>query len=147
MTEKYYDIDNLIPAKQQGYFFCFTHLEDRPTSEKSPDPRYCQQCYNCLLKEWQTIKIQGGRSSKPEWLPVMPQNTMPAVDSDATVLVSDATLSNDVVQLSVTKTEKYCVVCNNSFPAKRSDAKYCGDKCRQIGHRQEKQLPLMARII
>lgn len=31
-----------------------------------------------------------------------------------------------------------CQYCNQPFKAKRSDAKYCSDKCRQNGHRAKK---------
>ncbi len=45
-------------------FFCYTCLEDKPATEASPDPRYCQGCYDFLTKE---AELLDGR--KPTWVP------------------------------------------------------------------------------
>ncbi len=45
-------------------FFCYTCLEDKPAIEASPDPRYCQGCYDFLTKE---AELLDGR--KPTWVP------------------------------------------------------------------------------
>ncbi len=46
-------------------FFCYTCLEDKDRKELSPDPRYCQGCYDFLLKEAEMLP--GGK--RPAWIP------------------------------------------------------------------------------
>ena len=36
-------------------FFCHACLEDKDGEELSPDSRYCQGCYNFLLKEAEVL--------------------------------------------------------------------------------------------
>ena len=50
--------------KEIGAFFCHTCLMDKPATEASPDPRYCQGCYDFLTKE---AELLDGR--KPTWVP------------------------------------------------------------------------------
>ena len=50
--------------KEIGAFFCHTCLEDKPATEASPDPRYCQGCYDFLKNE---AELLDGR--KPTWVP------------------------------------------------------------------------------
>jgi hypothetical protein len=45
-------------------FFCYACLIDKPAIEASPDPRYCQGCYDFLSKE---AGLLDGR--KPTWVP------------------------------------------------------------------------------
>jgi hypothetical protein len=47
-------------------FWCKTHLGDLPISEQSPDSRYCQDCYEFLLKEARLLSSHQGR---PNWIP------------------------------------------------------------------------------
>ena len=46
-------------------FFCNTCLTDRSTDVLSPDPRYCQGCYDFLLKEAELLP----QSKRPKWIP------------------------------------------------------------------------------
>lgn len=55
-------------------FYCYTCLENKPLTEQSPDPRYCNGCCDFLLKE--AKMLTGGK--RPSWIPrvpVAPQNT------------------------------------------------------------------------
>jgi hypothetical protein len=47
------------------HFYCKTHMTARPNSEKSPDPRYCQGCYEFLLNEAAMLSP----NKKPSWVP------------------------------------------------------------------------------
>lgn len=38
-------------VNEKGSFWCHACLEDRPATERSPDPRYCRQCHDFLVKE------------------------------------------------------------------------------------------------
>jgi hypothetical protein len=52
-------------------FFCHACLEDKTASEQSLDPRYCQGCYEFLLKEAELLS----NNKRPKWIPkTQPQN-------------------------------------------------------------------------
>jgi len=48
-----------------GTFFCKACLEDRLTAEASPDPRYCQFCFDFLTE--QAKQLPPGK--RPRWIP------------------------------------------------------------------------------
>jgi len=48
-------------------FFCKACLEDRPVAEASPDPRYCQFCFDFLRQE--AAQLPPGK--RPRWIPRM----------------------------------------------------------------------------
>ena len=50
-------------------FWCHACLDDKPASEASPDPRYCQGCYEFLLKEAELLPV----GKHPQWTPRTPQ--------------------------------------------------------------------------
>ena len=60
---------NLIKSPV-GLFWCYAHLQDLPLEKQSPDPRYCQKCFEVLSQE---AKDTGVRHSKkaPWWLPAV----------------------------------------------------------------------------
>lgn len=45
--------------------FCHACLEDKPATEASPDPRYCQGCYDFLLQEAEMLNP----GKYPGWVP------------------------------------------------------------------------------
>jgi len=49
--------------------FCHACLDDKPATEASPDPRYCQGCYDFLLKEAELLPV----GKHPQWAPRTPQ--------------------------------------------------------------------------
>lgn len=46
-------------------FFCQVCLEDKPPAATSPDPRYCQGCYDYLLVEASMLPA----TKRPAWIP------------------------------------------------------------------------------
>ena len=48
------------------HFWCETCLVARPLDDQSPDGRYCQGCYDFLLKEAEMLT---GHIKKPTWIP------------------------------------------------------------------------------
>ncbi len=46
-------------------FWCHACLDDKLASEASPDPRYCQDCYDFLLKEAEMLP----EGKRPAWIP------------------------------------------------------------------------------
>jgi len=51
--------------KRSGSFFCHACVVDKPVSEQSPDSRYCQGCYDFLLKEAEILSP----GKHPKWVP------------------------------------------------------------------------------
>lgn len=61
----YFDIKRDPEIEKAGGFFCEGCLVGKPAVEQSPDPRYCQGCYDFLLDE-ATLLPAGKR---PKWVP------------------------------------------------------------------------------
>jgi len=60
------DTSNLIKSKP-GMFWCYTHLADLPLEKQSPDPRYCQECFELFLHEVDDMKSSGNHH-KSWWM-------------------------------------------------------------------------------
>lgn len=50
-------------------FCCHACLMDKPANEQSPDPRYCQGCYEVLEQE-ASLLTERGYTKHPAWWPV-----------------------------------------------------------------------------
>lgn len=101
------------------HFFCQTHQTAVPVENRSPDPRYCQDCYNFLKR--------------------VASCTETGLTGDAMGLGVDKRqrgVESDGLQVSVTKT---CIFCGNIFTAQRISARYCSAKCRVAANRKAKQ--------
>jgi hypothetical protein len=48
-----------------GAFFCHACVMDKPVTEASPDSRYCQGCYDFLLKEAELLPV----NKRSGWIP------------------------------------------------------------------------------
>lgn len=48
------------------HFWCETCMMARPVDDRSPDPRYCQNCFDFLLKEAEMLSPKQGH---PDWIP------------------------------------------------------------------------------
>lgn len=58
--------EKMVAREPKDYpFFCHACLEDKLADENSPDPRYCQWCYDFLLKE----AGMDSSWSKKDWVP------------------------------------------------------------------------------
>lgn len=68
-----FDIKGDIATEKVGGFFCGACLMGKPLDDISPDPRYCQGCYEFLNQE-ATILPQGRR---PKWVPRISPRTPP----------------------------------------------------------------------
>lgn len=66
----YFDTKRDIEIEKAGGFWCHTCLVSHPATEQSPDPRYCQGCYEFLLKEAEMLSP----GKYPKWIP-KPQRT------------------------------------------------------------------------
>jgi hypothetical protein len=80
-------------------FFCKTHLQDLPISERSPDARYCQSCYDFLLKE--ASMLSPGKV--PEWTPS--PSRYPVSDAVRQTTDSGKVVDSTVMGVENTKTK------------------------------------------
>ena len=86
-------------------FFCYTCLEDKDRKELSPDPRYCQGCYDFLLKEAEMLP--GGK--RPAWIPKEGKiGHQKSIQVSGDVVLNMSTLNDkksevDIIQPSVGK--------------------------------------------
>ena len=65
----YFDIKKDIEIEKAGGFFCSACLVGKPLDDISPDPRYCQGCYDVLLKEAELLPPK----NRPSCLPKPPK--------------------------------------------------------------------------
>ncbi len=65
MSEKYFDIKCDLEIIRTGGFFCCACVVGKPAEEQSPDPRYCRDCYELLLKEAKLLPVK----KRPGWIP------------------------------------------------------------------------------
>jgi hypothetical protein len=61
----YFDTKRDIEIEKAGGFWCHTCLVSHPATEQSPDPRYCQGCYEFLLREAEMLSP----GKYPKWIP------------------------------------------------------------------------------
>lgn len=73
----YFDIKRDIEIEKAGGFWCHTCLVSHPETEQSPDPRYCQECCEFLLKEAEMLPPKSGR---PQWIPKAGEVSKKAAD-------------------------------------------------------------------
>ena len=57
--------DKDLALENAGSFFCEACLVDKLVGQRSPDPRYCQNCYDFLTEE---AKLLSG-TRRPKWVP------------------------------------------------------------------------------
>lgn len=72
-------------VEEAAGFFCHACLVDVDNHLMSPDPRYCQQCYEILKQEAEKLPP---KSRKPDWIPRVAQDA-PA-HPDAPLIMSIA---------------------------------------------------------
>ena len=61
----YFSIERDMEIVKNGGLFCIACLVGKPPKEASPDPRYCQSCYDFLLEE--AALLTG--TTRPKWIP------------------------------------------------------------------------------
>ena len=64
----YFNIGKEMEMVKAGGFFCESCLVGKPKTDISPDPRYCQGCYDFLVKEAEMLSGKG----RPAWMPRTP---------------------------------------------------------------------------
>jgi len=74
-TAEYFSIKQDREIINAGGFFCHACLASKPATEASPDPRYCQVCYDFLTKEAEMLP----ENKRPKWIP-KPQRALKACE-------------------------------------------------------------------
>ena len=70
MSNRYFDVNQDFAVIKDGGFFCQACLIGKDKTAISPDPRYCQDCYDFLVDE---AEILTGHS-RVDWKPkIVPQ--------------------------------------------------------------------------
>ncbi len=72
---EYFSIKQDREIINAGGFFCHACLASKPATEASPDPRYCQVCYDFLTKEAEMLP----ENKHPKWIP-KPQRALKACE-------------------------------------------------------------------
>ncbi len=90
--------DFLTLEKANG-FFCHACLVDVHNYLMSPDPRYCQQCYDLLVKEAENLS----GNKRPKWIPKAgkaPENVIPVAGHQDGIMsiVEDGNFSMDIIK-------------------------------------------------
>ena len=66
-TGRYFDIEQENELIASGsHFWCTGCLYARPLDDQSPDPRYCQSCFDILTAE---AKLLPPKARSPSWVP------------------------------------------------------------------------------
>lgn len=89
------DIKTEMGIINNGGFWCLGCLTGKPAAEISPDPRYCQGCYDFLKKESLLLHPK----SRPAWIP---KNTVKEMPPEPPETSPDA--KNDVSKINVGET-------------------------------------------
>lgn len=101
----YFDVKCDMAIIEGGGFFCHACLDDKPATEDSPDPRYCQGCYDFLVKEAEMLS--GGK--RPAWIPKEGKiGHQKSIQVSGDVVLNMSTLNDkkfevDIIQPSVGK--------------------------------------------
>ena len=61
----YFSTERDREIEKAGGFWCHACLVSHLAAEQSPDPRYCQGCYDFLLKEAELLT----GTKRPKWIP------------------------------------------------------------------------------
>jgi hypothetical protein len=61
----YFSTERDREIEEAGGFWCHACLVSHSATEQSPDPRYCQGCYDFLLKEAEILP----KTKHPAWIP------------------------------------------------------------------------------
>lgn len=88
-----------MALEQSGSFFCQTCLEYQPTSEQSPDIRYCKGGCDFLLKEAAIIR-EHGVTKRANWMPIKTLQKGKKVVEDISVQMSTLEDENITVDIS-----------------------------------------------
>lgn len=65
MPNGYFDIKRDVAIEKEGGFFCKACLTGLAINRQSPDPRYCNDCYDSLVSEAEMLPPK----KRPAWVP------------------------------------------------------------------------------
>lgn len=89
-----------IDVRQESGFFCEACLVGKPMDDQSPDPRYCLECFEILVKEAEMLT--GKRN--PPWVPrpqkIAPQKqrTISQYGGEIMSTLADKKITVDIIQ-------------------------------------------------
>lgn len=65
LHEPFFSAERDKEVEKAGGFWCHACLVSHPADRQSPDPRYCQRCYDLLLKEAEKDNTHWGGDWRP----------------------------------------------------------------------------------
>jgi len=100
----YFDVKRDIAIEKAGGFWCHACLVSHPAAEQSADPRYCQGCYDFLLKEAEILP----KTKRPAWIPKPEkagekQYPVPGIGDRIMSTVKSKNFEVDIIQPRVSK--------------------------------------------
>jgi len=116
----YFDMnrDNELIASGT-HFWCHGHLAAQPVDDISLDNRYCQSCYDFLLREWEIIKGWGNQR-KPYWLPVKSKSShLKSERVSKDVYLNMATVNDKKSEVAIIHSPTFEVANNRRGPKHR----------------------------
>lgn len=111
-----------------GLFFCEACLMNKVLDEQSPDSRYCQGCYEVLVKEAETLTDKGF-TNRPWWWPVMPEGEQGFEPHP----LPDASASMDIIKEKVEEVSNHlpAIMSTPKTDAKLAESKR-GPKAKEL---------------
>lgn len=97
----YFDIKRDSEIINAGGFFCYACVIGKPANDISPDPRYCQECYDFLIKEAELDTRRRG----DDWKPIIATKKVAQVVGGMRTIMSpinNKKSKGDIIQPSVT---------------------------------------------
>jgi hypothetical protein len=82
------------------HFWCEACLIARPLDDQSPDPRYCQGCYDFLLKEARMLK-EAGSWRRPDWIPKLKTSPKKVGYASTPTPRNMSTLKEDKIEVDI----------------------------------------------
>jgi hypothetical protein len=82
------------------HFWCEACLIARPLDDQSPDERYCQGCYDFLLKEARMLK-EAGSWRRPDWIPKLKTSPKKVGYASTPTPRNMSTLNEDKIEVDI----------------------------------------------
>ena len=82
-------------------FWCKACLDNKRMSQQSPDPRYCQGCFDCLVSEARMLD-ERGITKKADWMPKIGRDVQ-IVEKQPSGIMS--TSNETLAKVDIIKTE------------------------------------------
>lgn len=98
-----------------SHFFCNTCLVARPLDDRSPDPRYCNGCYQFLQDEAALLPL----TKRPKWLPKAKNSAKKTIPVSQDAVLNMSTINAENSQMDIIHSMAAKVTCGKRGPKHR----------------------------